>query len=163
MQDTIYRQVCTERTQSLTIEATPGGNVVFRVSDKDDDTISEFTADAAQGEYIARQLNARLHRHQGYRNYETFTVCSSTLDNDSDLQIQSVTIARVAAAGEEYPDVAAAKALREWFEEHQLTGKPGADAEDVLSVVGNTLLNAAIGEVDWLEVARTRLALDTEI
>lgn len=162
MTDRIYRQTGTPDTQYLTIEATPGGNVVFRVSDLKDSTVSEFTTDAAQGEYIGNQLTTRLSRHHGYRNYETFAVCS-TLDNDSDLQMQSATIARIAAAGEEYPDVAAAKALREWFEDHQLTEKPGDNAEDLLSGAANMLLNAALGDVDWLEVARTRLALDIEI
>jgi hypothetical protein len=64
------------------------------------------------------------------------------------------------ARGDEYPDVRAAEALRGWVEEYHLTEDPEADAEDVLSGIASSLLNAALGDVDWLEVARTRLKYD---
>lgn len=94
--------------------------------------------------------------HQGYTNYETFTICV-WLDNDRRLRDDSVFLAKSVSIGAEFPDVRAADALREWIESKHLTENRAADVEDVLSGVANTLLNSALGDVDWLQVAHTRL------
>lgn len=99
--------------------------------------------------------------HQGYKNYETFTVCLA-LDDDQDLQAESISVAIDAALGENDMDAQGATALREWFEETQLTEDPEYDAEDLLSGPASSLLNSALGEVDWLEVAQTRLKIAGE-
>lgn len=96
--------------------------------------------------------------HQGYKNYETFTVAFA-IGNDRRLKSEAEFLAKSMAIGAEYPDVRAAEALRKWVEEKLLTEKRGAEVEDVLSGIGSTLLNSAMGEVDWLEVAHEFLGM----
>jgi len=99
--------------------------------------------------------------HQGYKNYETFVICS-WLDNDQGLQEESAMRALEAADGEEIPDAAAATALREWIEEEHFTDSRGEEADDVFTGPAGSLLNSALSEVDWLEVAQTRLQFAAE-
>ena len=99
--------------------------------------------------------------HQGYKNYETFVVCN-WLDNDQELLYESAQRAREAAESGEIPDAAAATALREWIEAEKLTEDRETEVWDVLDGPAGSLLNAALGEVDWLEVAQTRLAFAAE-
>lgn len=96
--------------------------------------------------------------HQGYANYETFLVCTY-LDNDRTLLRKSRDIARKAAAEDaETGDVQAADALRKWYEATQLV-IGGKEPEDVLIGNGSSMLYNAISNVDWLQVARTRLEI----
>lgn len=98
-------------------------------------------------------------RHQGYKNYETFTV-AFTLNNDQNTQREARAIAhRSARFDKEMGDVLAANAIRAWVEKSKLT-ESGEDAEEVLQGIGSTLLNAAMGDVDWLEIAREFLRME---
>ena len=98
-------------------------------------------------------------RHQGYANYETFTV-STALNNERD--IYEHFKARAQELKEEYPAevsnedeavysgvcIRLADEVKEWMEDRQ----PVIDTYGPNQVF-DTLLNAAIDTVDWREVA----------
>lgn len=95
-----------------------------------------------------------MHRdeHQGYVNYETFTV-AVVLDNTRKLHERQRAIVRAALdAGGEYPMVDAAKALQEWAEREVI---PDPDEIPDKYGIGATLLRSAIEEVDWMDLAKT--------
>lgn len=95
------------------------------------------------------------HSYNGWKNYETWAT-ALWLDNDEwsyNTAREVVAEARRVAEARgdtEYPDVAAADALKEWAEETFIepiteSGTPYGLAVD--------LLRAAWSEVDWFEVA----------
>jgi hypothetical protein len=88
--------------------------------------------------------------YQGYKNYETYVVCR-WLDNDEPLSIESGKIVRDLMDEGEDRDVNrgnASQALKAWVE----SMKPELDAPF------GDLLSGALSEVNWYEVAETRLA-----
>lgn len=101
-----------------------------------------------------------MHRdgHNGYTNYETWLVCL-WLDNDEPLYREAR--AKVAEVIEQDDDAdadeidrdaqlsQAAEVLKEWITDEEM---PELDAG-----IASDLLNAALSEVDWFEVAKTRL------
>lgn len=99
--------------------------------------------------------------HQGYANYETFVI-GEWIKNDRGITSEALGVAEEAGAGEEYPDVCAAEALRAWVEENHLTEKPGADAEALMSGIANSLMNSVLGEVDFLQLARRLLGMEDD-
>ena len=78
-------------------------------------------------------------KYNGYTNYETWAVCL-WIDNDEYMQ----GVARSMVRHKDLEDGSAAQAIKEWFEEM----KPELGAS-----LWSDLLNAAMSEVNWQEVA----------
>lgn len=95
-------------------------------------------------------------KHQGYANFETFSV-GLVIDNNRALLEAARTIVRDAITAD--PDVdlwpaRAADALKSWVErnaEPVITGPTTATRE--FRGLASTLAAAALAEVDWLELA----------
>ena len=87
-------------------------------------------------------------RHCGYANYETFTI-GVVVENDRAL----ITEARALVAGcfeSELIDVEAADAVRAWVEAKFID--PVCQEGATHHGIAATLCNAALGQVDWLEL-----------
>jgi hypothetical protein len=101
-------------------------------------------------------------KHQNYANYETFTV-ALVLDNNRDLQETAQSIVRRAFATQDDAELRrpyAADALKAWItDELDMSDKTDADRNYMrvshidLQGMAETLLLAALSEVDWLELA----------
>jgi hypothetical protein len=87
--------------------------------------------------------------YNGWKNYETWLV-ALWIDNDQGTYSYSRELVSEAADGEEFPKVRAADALEEWIKDEILP--------DLGASLASDLLNAAISEVDWFEIAENYLA-----
>jgi hypothetical protein len=83
--------------------------------------------------------------YNGWRNYETWDV-ALWIDNDQGSYYYARELVADAArdAEPETRRIDVADALKEWFE---------AGAPEMAASAYSDLLNAAMGEVDWLEIA----------
>ena len=114
-------------------------------------------------EHDADAIRAHLResrRHQGYANFETFTV-ALVLDNAKELQDEAYATVYGARANEpnaELKRVRAADALKDWITgQLDMSARTDRNYMDVdhidLQGMAETLLAAALAEVDWLELA----------
>lgn len=96
------------------------------------------------------------HTYNGWKNYETWAM-ALWIDNDQGSYDYSREVVTEAAEDEEFPKVRAADALKEAF---------GEFTEDVEAAVSGTvwadLLNGALSEVDWYEIAENYLSEDSD-
>ena len=90
-------------------------------------------------------------RHQGYANYETFLVALD-INNEKAKQDRCFDLCRQYATGQDFD---LANAIKRWVAD----GLPGTHPPTLEA----SLLSAAVGKIDWLELARDFASVCREI